>query len=135
MKKHIMDILERFFPTKRPIDYGPQILSEKQLFLVEQFDAHLLQLHSTSILENTSMKIKSIEIPIQYQYFDQDRLLNLLTKDIKKSQGYIPRSVALIVDADGTWIFLYAIRETIGSTKPTTQMFIELLNKTNNARK
>lgn len=49
--------------------------------------------------------------------------------------AYVPRSVALVAEADGTWALYFALRAPNGVyDEDKCNMFIDLLNRTNDTR-
>ena len=122
------------FWKKTSTNYPPQQLSPQQIMLIEELDSYLLSLNSHPVLNNTSMKIHQIVIPFSHLFLSTEKMLNLMKSQVKTNHPYIPRSVAFIIEADGTWVFLYAMREAIGSNEVCQKMFVECLTRTNNSR-
>lgn len=111
--------------------YPDQVISDKQLQLLEMIDNKLIELHPK--FADAPMRIECVSIPLIATIMP----LNLIIKKLsfKLGVGYIPRSIALVVDSSGNWVILYAIRDSVCSDSIATTMFVELLNRTNNARK
>ena len=122
------------FWKKTSTNYPSQQLSPQQIMLIEELDSYLLSLNSHPVLNNTSMKIHQIVIPFSHLFLSTEKMLNLMKSQVKTNHPYIPRSVAFIIEADGTWVFLYAMREAIGSNEVCQKMFVECLTRTNNSR-
>ena len=122
------------FWKKTSTNYPPQQLSPQQIMLIEELDYYLLSLNSHPVLNNTSMKIHQIVIPFSHLFLSTEKMLNLMKSQVKTNHPSIPRSVAFIIEADGTWVFLYAMREAIGSNEVCQKMFVECLTRTNNSR-
>ena len=122
------------FWKKTSTNYPPQQLSPQQIMLIEELDYYLLSLNSHPVLNNTSMKIHQIVIPFSHLFLSTEKMLNLMKSQVKTNHPYIPRSVAFIIEADGTWVFLYAMREAIGSNEVCQKMFVDCLTRTNNSR-
>ena len=122
------------FWKKTSTNYPPQQLSPQQIMLIEELDSYLLSLNSHPVLNNTSMKIHQIVIPFSHQFLSTEKMLNLIKSQVKTNHPYVPRSIAFITEADGTWVFLYAMREAIGSNEVCQKMFVDILCRTNNAR-
>lgn len=132
---------------KRLTRYPKQVISSKALDLIELLDNHLCEIHTANCSEVTDlrsaymMKIKSVEVPLMNQFLPISVIFNQMKSSIMKSDyatqsstAYLPRSVAFITEADGTWVFIYAVRDKIGSSRISTKMFIDCLNRTNNSR-
>lgn len=124
-----MKLLTKWF--SKPTNYPKQILDPKQLALINEVDQALVNAHSTPRF-GTQMKVCSTGVSFRNTF----KSLEDIVKNINLEFGdsYIPRSIAFLVDTDGNWIILYAIRCDIGSDPITTTMFIELLGRTNDAR-
>jgi len=123
-----MNFIKRLFA--KPTNYAPQVLSEKQLALVNEIDQTLVTLHSGSLAGE--MKVCAQSIPLYSTVLSIDTLMSRLKLEV--GDAYIPRSVAFINDFNGDWVFLYAIRCANGSDAITTTLFIDALGRTNNAR-
>jgi len=124
---------------KTDTNYPQQVLSNKQKALVEMIDHHLaancIDASSASIA-GTVMVVKTTEIPLNLQPLGVAFIMNHLRKSIQTSgYYYIPRSVALISEADGNWIFYYGVRTPNGIyDEEFCKLFLDALNRTNNAR-
>ena len=116
---------------KRNTNYPEQVLNNKQLQLLDMVDQKLTELHPK--FANAGMRIEAVEIPLVHTIMPLALIMKNIT--LKTGIGYIPRSIALVVNSTGNWVILYAIRDTVCSDTIATTMFVELLNRTNNARK
>ena len=117
-------------PFRRDINYKPTTFNEKQLLLIETIDQELTALHDHYADEPMKIHARSIDL------FVQRLPVNIIVKKIQLTLGnaYIPRSVAMISDSTGNWVIYYATRDSTGSDTITTSLFIDILNRTNNAR-
>jgi hypothetical protein len=122
-----MYIFKKLFGTS----YPKQELLDKQIDLINHLDITLIDLHKSRPIHG-EMCVKMTAIPYRYTLMSVDAILKKLPLEIGSS--YLPRSVAFIVDEDGNWVFLYAIRCDVGSDQVTTKLFIDALTRTNNAR-
>lgn len=118
----------------RKTNYPQQMLSDKQKMLIDGLDSILVKKCSADTTD-THMHIRSIKLGIMTQHYSVGYLLGHMQQAVKTQDfAYIPRSVALIVDADGTWCFYYAIRDLYEGNEITNELFIDALARTNNAR-
>lgn len=124
-----MNLLNKIFPKRT--NYPAQQLTDKQLELIERIDSSLVDAHKGKPIRGV-MRVKMTGVP----YMQTIRSIDYITDHITLEYGdsYLPRSVALIVDHDGNWIFMYAIREETGSDDITNRLFMDCLGRTNNAR-
>ena len=111
--------------------YPEQVLSDRQRQLLDLIDNRLTELHPK--FANAGMRIEAVDIPLVHTIMPLALIMKNIT--LKTGIGYIPRSIALVVNSTGNWVILYAIRDTVCSDTTATTMFVELLNRTNNARK
>lgn len=115
----------------KPTNHPRQVLHPKQLELLNQIDQSLVEAHKNKPITG-QMKVCLLGIPLRTTLLP----LSMITNDITLEYGdaYIPRSVALIVDSSGNWLIYYAIRCSEPSDDATINLFIDVLNRTNNAR-
>ena len=120
---------------KRGTNYAPQVLNNKQLALIEMLDHHLA-VSTINVSNDMTMVVKSTEISIVLQHLTVAYLMGYIKGNMHlDGYAYVPRSVAFVAEADGTWRFYYALRAPNGVyDEDKCNMFIELLNRTNNAR-
>lgn len=111
--------------------YNPQTLSPKQKAVIVHLDQRLVELHPDPVTDELYPCLHALQIPLRSQLIGTP-LVNI--QDIIRGRAYIPRSVALVVEADGTWTLIYATRDEVGSDDLTLSMFFDILNRTNNAR-
>ena len=111
--------------------YPKQELSDKQKELLDRIDIALVNAHSGKDFSG-QMCVKMTGV----NFMSTLRSVDFLTEHITLEYGdaYIPRSIALIVDPDGNWIIMYAVRCKEGSDQITTTLFIDALSRTNAAR-
>jgi hypothetical protein len=121
-------MIARFFSKTK---YPPQQLSDKQKELIEHIDNALIEAHKGKHVIG-SMTVKYTGIGFMRTLMPVSNLVDQIT--LEYGDAYIPRSVALIIDTYGNWVFAYAIRTETGSDALTTMLFIDALNRTNNAR-
>jgi hypothetical protein len=116
-------------------NYAPQVLSPKQKAIIEALDEHLVK-HCTASITNTNAVIKSVKIGLFYHHYGVGMILGHIRAAIAtEGYGYIPRSIALITDPDGTWSFYFALRTTdAGADDTTVELFSNALARTNDAR-
>ena len=112
--------------------YPNQQLSPEQLGVLEGFDCYLSM---TSEGTDGAMSLRVAKVGLFDQIKGQFAMLSKLTDGGKLTGfNYIPRSVALIVDADGSWNFVWAARAEVGSDPTAVLLFCQALALTNNAR-
>lgn len=116
----------------RNTNYPTQQLSEKQKEVIELLDNSLVELHQEKAVEG-AMSLKCVGVAfmdtVRYDAARLHEKLRILT-----GNAYMPRSIAFNVDADGNWVFIYAVRESEGSDPISQRLFIDALNRTNTAR-
>ena len=119
---------------KRKTNYPKQSLSDKQKNLLDAMDTFLVE-DSNSKLMSNPLSIKTFKIGIYSQHLTINSIFNnfcLIFKDIEFA--YIPRTISLVVDADGTWCFYIGVRNSSVIDETTTELFIDSLRRTNQAR-
>lgn len=128
-----MNWLKKLFATKT--NYASQVLSDKQRAIIAALDEHLVK-HCVAATADTNAVIKSVKISLFVQHYGVGMLLGHLRANIStEGVGYVPRSIALIVEPDGTWAFYFAVRTTsLGSDPITIELFSNALGRTNDAR-
>jgi len=114
--------------------YQPrQVLSEKELEVLDRLDTYLTSLSATVQLDSV-MVLKSAEINLFYAAKDVDAIVKAVLTKVPFGFSYVPRSIAFFVDEQGSWCYLIAVRG-IGEVDPlATKMFTQLLARTNDAR-
>jgi hypothetical protein len=123
-----MKWLEKFY---QKTSYPDQQLTEKQLDLLNRIDTSLVVAHSGKPISG-QMTIRMTGVPFMSTVLPIERIAYRIT--LEYGDSYIPRSIALVVDSEGNWLFLYAVRTEQGSDDVTCKLFLDALNRTNNAR-
>ena len=123
-----MNILKLF---KSNTNYPKQELSDKQKELLDKIDLSLVNAHANKPFSG-AMCVKMTGVPFMQTLHSVDFMSERIT--LEYGDAYIPRSIALLVDPDGNWIIMYAIRCEKGSDQITTTLFIDALSRTNGAR-
>jgi hypothetical protein len=118
-------------PFKKPTNYPKQILHPKQLELINHIDETLVDLHQGMPVSG-EMSINLLGIPFRNTLLPLNMILDYVS--LQTGNGYVPRSIAFLVDTSGNWILLYAVRDTIGSDDILTTLFLDALQRTNNSR-
>ena len=119
---------------KRKTNYPKQSLSDKQKNLLDAMDTFLVEGSNSKLMSNP-LSIKTFKIGIYSQHLTVTYLLSNLTAQLKEQDfAYIPRTVSLIVDADGTWCCYIGVRNSSVIDETTTELFIDSLRRTNQAR-
>lgn len=129
-----MNFIKKLFYKPVTTNYPPQVIPEKPLELINSLDSYLVMKHKEAVDTDSKLTVKLCQIRIDLQHLSTSAILGLLTRAIMPGHSYIPRSVAFFISADGTWNFLYGVRDFTGSDDVTVYSFIELLTRTNNAR-
>lgn len=116
-------------------NYLPQVLSDKQKAILNEIDILLTQ-RCTLDTTGTNVVIKSAKLGLFSQHYGVGYIMGYMKSAIAtEGYGYIPRSVALIVDPDGTWSFYFALRTTgSGDSEIVAELFSNALARTNDAR-
>lgn len=112
-------------------NYPKQELTDKQKELIDKIDLSLVNAHANKPFRG-AMCVKMTGVPFMQTLRSVDFMSERIT--LEYGDAYLPRSVALIVDTDGNWIFMYAVRCDEGSDEVTTKLFLDVLGRTNNAR-
>jgi len=125
-----MNILKWF--SKQP-KYEGQALTDKQKDLIAQIDNKLVELHKDTKVGG-DMFVTMTTIPFMSTILPVDNLIPRIL--LEQGKGYVPRSVAFIVNPAGDWVLLYAIRKDVeqGTSIVCNTMFLNLLGRTNDAR-
>ena len=113
------------------LSYPVQELSDKQKELLDLIDSKLIEAHKGKLITG-QMAIKYTGISLMRSLLPINNIVNHLK--LETGDAYMPRSIALIVNSDGDWVFVYAVRTETGSDALTTLFFIDALNRTNNSR-
>jgi hypothetical protein len=121
------ELFKIFF--RQQTNYLPQVLPEKAIEVIEQCDKLFLD---QSIRNNCDLFILERQVSLRDQFRSVKDITNAVVKDT--TGYYIPRSIAFYINADGTWVFLIGIRCNQLSDSTTVGMWLELLQRTNNAR-
>jgi len=116
-------------------NYSPRYeLTEKELEILNRLDTHLTTMSATMPSEAV-MVLKTYKIGIFSQYLPVQTLCNGLFDMLPKDGFcYLSRSIAFTVDTNGSWCFRIAFREPGIYDEDKCEMFIDLLNRTNNER-
>ena len=132
-----MDLIKKLFAKwfAKKANYAPQALNDKQKAIIEMLDAHLVSVCS-STTDNTVMALKSVNLGLFNQHYGVAFILAHLRKEIvAEGFAYIPRSIALITQPDGTWTFVFALRATAGTVDElVSTLYLDALTRTNAAR-
>lgn len=116
---------------KKNTNYTPQQLTDKQSLLIELVDYKLIEMHDGKFDGETV--VKEIVVPLMSTVLPVSVILDKMP--LEKGDGYIPRSVALVVDPMGNWRFYYSIKQMGATTDElTANLFMSALNRTNDAR-
>jgi hypothetical protein len=100
--------------------------------LVERLDQQLAASRTFSGEQN--LVVHAISVPLQLQFLGLERQLAHVTKRLPESGGYIPRTVAF-ANAGTEWQLYIGFRSNTESSDPVAQqLFLNLLNQTNQAR-
>ena len=122
-------------PFSTKTNYPKQSLSDKQKNLLDAMDTFLVE-DSNSKLMSNPLSIKTFKIGIYSQHLTINSIFNnfcLIFKDIEFA--YIPRTISLVVDADGTWCFYIGIRNnSTTNTDVLLELYLDSLSRTNNSR-
>jgi hypothetical protein len=126
-----MNLLNIF---KKRTNYPKQQLTDKQKELLDLIDNYLVE-KSDSKLISTTLGVKSFKIGLFSQHLSREKLFSYFTSKMEHDKiGYIPRTIALVVDADGTWCFYIGIRDNSKCHETALELFFECVNRTNQAR-
>ena len=116
------------WPFKKT-NYPKQVLPPKALEVIEKCDTLFLE---QSIQNDCDLFILERQISLRDQFKSVDQIVKAILKDT--TGYYLPRSIAFYINADGTWVFLIGIRCNQLPNETLTGAWIELLQRTNNAR-
>lgn len=130
-----MNFIKKLFYKPVVTNYPPQVIPEKALELINSLDSYLA-MHSSATITDGGMVVKSAKITLNFQHMSVSYLAGFIKKNIHLSDySYVPRSVAFIIEADGTWAFYYSLRMSdIDVNINECNLFLDALNRTNNAR-
>lgn len=120
----------KMWPFNKP-KYPPQVLSDKQREVLNYLDNKLVELHQHKPVAG-SMLVRYTGVGQMRTLLPVDSITQQLT--LEAGDSYIPRSVGLIVDTYGNWVFPYSVRADVGSDGLTTMLFTDILVRTNNSR-
>lgn len=127
-----MNWFKNLFATKA--SYPKQALDTKIIEILDTLDTFLCD-HATTMPTDAVMVIKPYKIGLFSQHLPMSvlckSLLNMLPTE---GYAYLPRSIAFVTEADGTWCFRIAFREQGECDLDKCEMFVELLSRTNDAR-
>ena len=126
-----MNFIKNLF-VKRT-NYPRQQLSQKQKDILNYMDNYLVELHSKKVVQGENMRIESIIFPLQLQYLPTSSLNQMIRNSLLTDEYYIPRSIALVCDYEGTWHLYYALRTSKQLVNDNT-LFIDAMGRTNDAR-
>lgn len=125
-----MNILSWF---KTSTNYPKSQLTDKQKQIINMFDEYCVQNNKNKMGDHLS--ILSFKVGIRDQFHTPDYIMKKFTQNMKLDGYYIPRTIAFIVDPDGTWVFYIGIRNNLSSsTVNERELFIDALTRTNSAR-
>jgi hypothetical protein len=117
---------------KRKTNYPKQELSDKQKELLDAIDSKLMELPYKSY---DYMNVKTFKVGIWEQLSSTESIMSrFISAYLPTNCSYLPRSIALIVDCDGTWSFYIAIRTDSPIDELSTELFVDALSRTNQAR-
>lgn len=114
-------------------NYPKQILNDKILQILDAIDSALTAGSATMPAESI-MVIKPYKIGLINQLSSVSKVATTITSAVPSGYVYIPRSIAFVTEADGTWCFRIAFRESGTMDIDKVEMFCELLARTNDAR-
>ena len=123
-----MNILKIF---AKKTNYPPQVLTDKQLEILNFIDQSLVIMHKDKRITG-ELCVNTAVVPYMATLLPASNIMSRIS--LKNGEFYLPRSVALVVDSDGNWQFMYGLRCEKGSDPITTTLFIDALNRSNNAR-
>ena len=127
-----MNFIKKLFATKA--SYPKQVLDTKILEILDRLDSQLVA-GATTMPTDAVMVIKPYKIGLFSQHLPMSvlckSLLNMLPTE---GYAYLPRSIAFVTEADGTWCFRIAYRIVGEYDLDKCEMFVELLSRTNDAR-
>lgn len=119
------------WPFKSKPKYPKQVLTDTQRELLDYIDNKLVELHQTKHVSG-QMLVKMTGVPFLSTILPVQSIQKNI--GLEAGESYVPRSVALVVDHDGNWMYFYAVRSSVGSDDITSRLFIDALVRTNNAR-
>jgi hypothetical protein len=113
--------------------YSDLFLSNKQSNLIAAIDVELEQ-RLTGPSDGQLLSIVPVHVPLSQQFLPESVILKSMLRQLPESGGYIPRSVAF-VQSGADWYFLVGVYQDQPVNNIEQIMFIELLTRTNTARK
>lgn len=117
-----------------PTNYSKQQLSTKQKKILDYLDTYLTE-HSNTKLMSNALSLKILKIGIYSQHLTVTYLIEHFIKELRSMEyAYIPRSISLICDPQGTWCFYVGIRNSNVADETAIELFLDGLNRTNQAR-
>ena len=123
--------IRKLFSTQPIVVGQPVRLDDRLEAIVSELDAQL-----TTRADNFTGTVDPLlfSIPLHQQSTPWMQHVNKIMVDIPHRFSYMPRSIAVVVDNDGTWNLLIGIRTKKGSSKAAQVMFADILHRTNDAR-
>ena len=121
---------------KTKTNYPKQVLPTKVTEILDRLDTYLCDF-ATTMPADAVMVIKPYKIGLFNQHLPMQTICKAILDMLPQGSGtyaYMPRSIAFNVEADGTWCFRVAYRMVGEYDADKCEMFIELLNRTNDAR-
>lgn len=113
---------------RKDTNYPLPVLTLTQRKVLDELDTHLTN-HSNAF--DGALSLHAVQVPLRHQF-----LIDKLIADIKNTLpigNYIPRSIALVVGADGDWNFIIGYRGE-ASDPIAVLLFQHALNETNSGR-
>jgi hypothetical protein len=117
--------------------YSDLFLSNRQSSLIAAIDVELEQ-RLSGPSDGQLLSIVPVQVPLSQQFLPESVILKYMKRQLPESGAYIPRSVAF-VQSGADWYFLIGVYQDVYQDQPVNNieqiMFIELLTRTNTARK
>lgn len=123
-----------WFKKPVPTNYPAPVLSPLQLQLLDALDSHLVEYAPGY---GGHLDVRCVDLTMSQQAKGFDACLKLLKQATVQSgpKNYIPRTIALVTDQDGTWNFLIGYRNPRDQGEPVKNLlFLQALGLTNQAR-
>jgi len=114
--------------------YPQQQVTSKQKELIDLIDVTMTNLSDPTLMYN-ALSIKTFKVGLFSQHLTVSHMFSIYLEQTKNDRfAYIPRSVALIVDAEGTWTFYIGVRCKETLEDYSNELFMDALSRTNQAR-
>lgn len=106
-------------------------LDDRLLAIIDEVDA---QLASRSSGYEGSVKPQLVKLPLCLHSVPWEQLARKVMAETPATFNYLPRSIAAVVDNDGTWNLLIGFRSKRGANEAEQVLFADALHRTNDAR-